>query len=186
MRFSSPLPALKSFLRNQSAVSALEFAMILPIMVTLYLGGTEVGTGLTLNRKVTEVTSTMADLVTQSTGLPNADISNIFDAASSIVAPYDAAPLTLKVSEIIIDSTGKSTVEWSQGRNTAPDAGGSTVSLPAAVATPSTWVIMSEVHYTYKPVIGYVMTGTYDLSDKFYLRPRLSNSICQPTCPPGG
>jgi len=42
---------------------------------------------------------------------------------------------------------------------------------------------MSEVHYPYTPTLGYVLTGTYDLTDKFYLRPRLSDKICRPAPP---
>ena len=31
--------------------------------------------------------------------------------------------------------------------------------------------------YEYKPTIGYVVTGTLTLSDKIYMRPRVSDSI---------
>ena len=36
---------------------------------------------------------------------------------------------------------------------------------------------MAEVHYAYTPYIGYVMTGTYDITDKIYFAPRDSTSI---------
>ncbi len=178
MRTSFALAAIKPFLRDRSAVSALEFALVLPIMLTLYMGGVELGSALTIDRKVTQVTSTLADLVTQSKALSTSDMQNIFDAATSIIAPYTSTPLTMKVTEVKIDSTGKATVAWSVARNDTALTTGATVTLPTAVATPSTWVVMSEVHYPYTPSIGYVMTGTYDLSDKFYLRPRLVSQVC--------
>ena len=31
--------------------------------------------------------------------------------------------------------------------------------------------------YTYKPTIGYVVTGTLNLSDQIYMRPRLSDNV---------
>jgi hypothetical protein len=49
------------------------------------------------------------------------------------------------------------------------------------VKVASTYLISAEVHYAYTPTIGYVMTGTFDLNDKFYLRPRLSDSITGPS-----
>ena len=31
--------------------------------------------------------------------------------------------------------------------------------------------------YSYKPAIGYVITGTLNLSDQIYMRPRLSDTV---------
>jgi hypothetical protein len=33
------------------------------------------------------------------------------------------------------------------------------------------------VSYNYLPTIGYVITGTLNLSDKIYMRPRLSDAV---------
>jgi hypothetical protein len=42
-------------------------------------------------------------------------------------------------------------------------------------------LIWSEVQYTYKPVIGYVITNTLTLKDQIYMRPRLSDSVTGPS-----
>jgi hypothetical protein len=41
--------------------------------------------------------------------------------------------------------------------------------------------VWSEVSYSYKPAIGYVITGTLNLSDQIYMRPRLSDTITGPS-----
>ena len=51
------------------------------------------------------------------------------------------------------------------------------MTLPAALNVPNTSLIWSEVQYTYKPVIGYVVTGTLTLKDQIYMRPRLSDAV---------
>jgi hypothetical protein len=51
------------------------------------------------------------------------------------------------------------------------------VTLPSALVVPSTWLIWSEVSYSYKPTIGYVVTGTLNLSDQIYMRPRQSTDV---------
>ncbi len=33
------------------------------------------------------------------------------------------------------------------------------------------------MQYTYKPTIGYVVSGTLTLKDQIYMRPRLSDSV---------
>jgi len=48
--------------RDERGVSAVEFAMLLPLMLTLYLGAVEISQGIAADRKVTLVSRTVADL----------------------------------------------------------------------------------------------------------------------------
>ena len=165
------------FTGDRTGVSAVEFALLLPLMLSLYLGAVELGGALTIERKVTHVTSSLADLVTQSRTISDADMKNILDAAASVIVPYSSGLLQIKVSGVSIDSEGKATVAWSDARNDTPLAKNSTIALPAAVKQPNSFVVTAEVHYSYTPMIGYVLTGTFDLMDQFYLRPRLSDTV---------
>ena len=52
-------------LGDERGVSAVEFAMLLPLMLTLYLGAVEISQGIGADRKVTLTARTVADLVSQ-------------------------------------------------------------------------------------------------------------------------
>ena len=162
---------------DEAGASAVEFAMLVPMMLILYLGAVELGDGLTVNRKVTHVSSTLADLVTQSKVLSNADMTNILNAAASIVTPYDQSKLKIKVTAVKIDGNNKATVYWSDAKNDTPLVKDSTIAIPAEVNQKDSFLVTTEVHYDYTPNYGYAVTGSFDLKDKFYLRPRLSNTI---------
>jgi Flp pilus assembly protein TadG len=168
---------LKRLAGDRSGLAATEFALLLPLMLGLYLGAVELGDALSINRKVTHVTSSLSDLVTQSRTISDTDMDNILDAAASVIVPYSTGLLQIKVSGVSIDSEGKATVAWSDARNDTPLAKNSTIALPAAVKQPNSFLVTAEVHYSYTPMIGYVLTGTFDLMDQFYLRPRLSETI---------
>ena len=56
--------------------------MLLPLMVTLYIGGVEVSSAIAVDRKVTLVARTLGDLVAQSTSLNSTDMTNILNAAT--------------------------------------------------------------------------------------------------------
>lgn len=157
---------------DESGVSAMEFALILPLMLTLYIGGNEFGHALTLKRKITHVTSTIADLVTQSRTITATDMENILDAAAAIMEPYDSDDLQMKVSLIKIDAANDATIVWSVARNDTALTAGAEVEVPDNVDTANTYVVTSEVHLEHSPTIGYVLTGPIDLWDQFYLRPR--------------
>ena len=42
---------------------------------------------------------------------------------------------------------------------------------------PNTSVIWGEANYSYKPAIGWVITGTIAMYDQIFLRPRQSNNV---------
>jgi Flp pilus assembly protein TadG len=168
---------LPRFARDKRGVSAVEFALLAPLMVGLYLGGVEVSEGVGIDRKVTLTAGSIANLTAQASTISNADMTNIMNAATSIMAPYSASTLKIVVSSLKIDSTGKVTVVWSDAKNTSARAVGSVVSIPTALAVPNWSLIYSEVSYLYTPTIGYVITGSMTLSDKMFMSPRLSSAV---------
>jgi Flp pilus assembly protein TadG len=166
-----------SFAQDQRGVSAVEFAMLLPLMMTLYLGSVEISQGVGIDRKVTLTSRTVADLASQVSDISNTDMTNILNAASSVVSPYDLSKLKVTVSAVKIDAAGIAKVCWSDTLNGTKRTSGSTVTLPAALNVANTTLIWSEASYAYKPTIGYVVTGTLNLTDQIYMRPRLSDTV---------
>jgi Flp pilus assembly protein TadG len=175
---SARLPQLLSrFAQDRRGVSAVEFAMLLPLMITLYLGTVEVSQGVGIDRKVTLTTRTVADLASQVSSINNADMTNILNASAAVIVPYDTSKLKATVSAVTIDANSVAKIAWSDTLNGTKRAVGSTVTLPTALVVPNTTLIWSEVSYSYKPTIGYVITGTLNLSDQIWMRPRLSDTV---------
>ena len=162
---------------NQRGMAAVEFALLLPLMVTLYFGTVEISQGISADRKVTMTTRTVADLVSQVSTVNNAGMTDILNASSSVMVPFSTSGLKVTVTSVVIDANGIATVAWSDSYNGTPRTVGSTVTLPAALLVPSSSLIWSEVSYPYKPAVGYIITGTLTLKDQLYLAPRLSTSI---------
>jgi len=124
---------------------------------------------------VTLTARTVADLVSQVTSVSNNDMTNSLNAATAVMAPFPTGNLKVVVSSVTIDAQGTATVAWSDTLNGTAKSKGATVTLPAALAIPNSSLIWSEVQYTYKPVIGHVVTGTLTLKDHIYMRPRMSD-----------
>jgi Flp pilus assembly protein TadG len=168
---------LAGLARDERGTSAVEFAMLLPLMLSLYLGAVEVSQAVAVDRKVTLSARSVADLVAQATSVNTTDLNNILEAATAVTAPYAAANLKVTVSQVKIDAEGNAKVDWSVAKNTTARPKDQTVTVPTALKIPNSTLIWGEVHYTYTPVVGYVLTGTLNLKDQIYMRPRLSEEV---------
>lgn len=166
---------------DQRGASVVEFALLLPLMVTLYLGTVEISQGIAVDRKLTLTARTVADLVSRVTTVNNADMNDVCAASTAVMYPYSTNTLKVTVTSVKIDSNSKATVVWSKScNNGTPRAKDSTVTVPAALLVPNTSLIWSEVEYVYTPTIGYVLTGSLTLRDQLYMAPRLSNCVLYP------
>ena len=167
-------PFLRRFARDKRGVSAVEFALIAPLMIGLYLGCAEISDGVGADRKVSLTAATLANLASQVSTISTSDMTNILNASSAIVAPYSPSKLKSVLSCLKIDSTGRATVAWSATLNGTARTSGQAVSIPSALAVPSSQLLFAEVSYAYTPTVGYTITGTLNLSDTMYMAPRIT------------
>jgi Flp pilus assembly protein TadG len=167
------------FASHEEGVAAVEFALTLPVLLFLFVGVTEVGEAVSISRKVTITTRTVTDLVTQNSSLSASGLNTLLAASAQVIAPYSSSNVSITVSEIQIDSSGKATIAWSGSWPNSANAltTGSTFAIPSALDTPSTYLIYGQTSYNYTPVLGYNVIGPITLSDHLYLSPRDSTSI---------
>jgi len=166
-------------LRDRRGVAAVEFAFILPLLVTMYFGVVETTYAIMANRKVTSVTSTVADLVAQTKTINTSELNDVFEAATAIMVPFDASELTIVVSSVVIDKDGNSTVDWSAAASSGGTAyrSGADFDLPTGLKIPYTSLIVAEVTYEYNSFLNHIVTTGIPMSDKMYLRPRASDKV---------
>lgn len=167
--------------REKRGVAAVEFALILPVLVTMYLGTIEVTSAVMANRKMVATTSALGDLAAQAQVLGNTDISNVFDAATSTMQPFSTATLRMRVTQIKVLG-GVARVAWSDGRGMSPLGVGSTfASFPAGLLPTDPLVtqyyVFAEVQYDYHSPIGNLLIGPMSMGDNFWLRPRIGECV---------
>jgi Flp pilus assembly protein TadG len=165
---------LRRFARDSRGVSAVEFALLAPVMIALYLGCVEISDGVSADRKVSLTAAALANLGAQVATISSSDMTNILNASSAIIAPYSASKLKSTLSCLKIDSAGAVKVAWSATLNGTARAVGSSVTIPSALAVPSTQLLFAEVSYAYTPTVGYTITGTLTLSDQMFMSPRIT------------
>jgi Flp pilus assembly protein TadG len=159
--------------RRQGGVAAVEFAFILPIMVTLFFGLVEATQGVMVDRKVTLLNRTIADIASQTPAVSDTERTNIFNAGLTTIAPFPENAVGMTFSSIVVNAAGTARVCWTESRNMTGLVEGATITLPTGLATPSTSLVISRSNYAYTPAVGYVLTGTITIGNTpVYMRPR--------------
>ena len=177
---------------DTNGVAAIEFAMIVPIMAFMFIGAVELSQAITIDRRVTQVASSTADLVAQwspqgTAGIAQAEMTDIMRVGGYIVAPYDQNPLQVIIRYVTSSPSNATDTKqgWSctfkgQGDSLICACSNTSYSLPPNLVTTNDSVVVSETTYNYKPLVfDYFMKsmasttpGTYTLSETIYLKPR--------------
>lgn len=169
---------LRSFKRDREGASAVEFAILAPLLITLYFGCVEITDGIAADRKVTLTAGALANLTSQSQTITVDGMTNILNASAAIIKPYSVGNLAATITCLKIDADGNAKVKWSATLNGTARTAGASVTLPSeALAVPNSSLVWSEVTYNYTPVVGYTITGTLTLSDQMFMSPRVSPPV---------
>jgi Flp pilus assembly protein TadG len=191
------LAAISRRAANRDGAAAVEFAMLLPILITLFFGVVETSLALLCRADVSIMASTTADLISQSDVLATADIHNVYNASGTILYPYydpsvtGSQKPTIRLTSVIWDTVGQSAtvgkVAWTctqSGSGTLTPASrtvGASVTLPQQLLTAGSSVIVSEIAYNYASATTQVIAGPINFTNNWYTRPRRVAQIPAPT-----
>jgi Flp pilus assembly protein TadG len=175
---------------DQSGIAAVEFALILPIMLLLFLGSFETTNLVLAYMKLEASAETAADLVAQTrvnTVLQSTDFTNITNAAKQVLSPLPTSGVLLKIAFASVTyNTGSAVIDWHTEVNSATPI--TTANIPnnaslanlgnqASGSTDS--VIIVTLTYSYSSPYTYMLSSSYTLTESAFNRPRYMN--CVPT-----
>lgn len=177
---------LRRFLVADRAAAAVEFALILPALLTLYLGSVELSSAISVDKRVATVSGSLGDLVARAdSSITVSTVNDYFLAASATMAPYDSSGVKQVVTSVRVNLDGSTTVMWSQPYNGANDhADGSTYDLPSDLKNLVTsnytsvgYVVVAEAQLSYTPLIGYFFQNAFTLYHEYFFLPRFGEKI---------
>lgn len=166
--------------RDKRGVSAVEFALIAPVLIAFYFGLAELTQAMMAERRASHTAASIGDLVAQSTQISDSTITDVFSIGKTIIAPFPTTSLKMRVSSVIANASLSPKVAWSNGDGLTPLSVGSTASVPSGLLTVSgDSVIISEVQYSYDSPVDFFVPQAVTFTKTFYLRPRKSDNVAK-------
>jgi len=188
------LNRLRRLWRDKSGVAAIEFALMLPMLITLLIGCLEVTFKIWSTQKAEKLSVTLSDVIAQSQSVTNSDLTKLTDAIDRIMDPFPFGPGEGKViiSSVYVDQdevTAK--VNWqckyppSGGFSAISKFGveGADATLPAGFTlAPRDNIIVAEVYYKYHPIAPGLLFDETVVYRRAMFKPRLGALTVDPGC----
>jgi len=159
-------------------VSAVEFALIAPVMAVMYFGSVELSFMMQQDRKVTTAAATLGDLTSRAAVISDGDMADIIQATRMVMQPADITTARIRVTSLVDKAAdGVLKVDWSDAQNLTPFAEDMVMTVPEDIVPIGGSVIFAEFEYDFESPLGFFITDDVNLSDSFYLRPRRGDFV---------
>ena len=180
----SPARMLQRLMRDRRGVSAVEFALIAPLLILIFVGAVTEGSFANVARHVNTVAFTIGNLATQTQTLHDADITDIFAVGKVVIAPVDVTRLTMRLTSIQAVSVNNGpitdVIQWSDASNIAAKTVGTAVTLPAGLLTTAgDSVVLGEATYAFVSPGALMFPDGLTISKQFYFHPRNSQTVAR-------
>lgn len=165
---------MRIFWRDRRGVAAVEFALLAPMLIGLYLGAVELTLALQAQRRLSHMAYAMADMAAQNRTVTTAQLNEVMEAGSVMAYPLPTGVLGQRISSISASASGAITVDWVQTRNYA---GAQAPKVPTGFLRAGESAIVTDVTYDYASTFALVLPAGVRFERHAYLRPRLSDKV---------
>jgi len=183
--------------KDERGVAAIEFALLLPVLVGLFIGSLEVTFKIWSTQKAEKLSVTLADVIAQSQEVTTNDLQALISSVDKIMEPFPFGnDGTVIISSVYVPQAEEGAdplppvVNWqrkfpqSGGLDAISKIGaaGATATLPTGFTlTERDNVIVAEVFYRYTPIAPGVLFDVDIVYRRAFFKPRLGALTDNPT-----
>ena len=176
------LNRLRKLWRNERGVSAIEFALLAPVLVILFIGCIEVTFKIWSTQKAEKLSVTLADVVAQSQTVTQSDLTKLTGAVNKIMDPFPFGTNGVVIISSVYRAAGQTAVKVNWQYKTTGSmsviskigTAGQDANLPTGLTlNEKENVIVAEVFYKYEPIAPGIMFSEDVIYRRAFFKPRL-------------
>jgi hypothetical protein len=163
------------------ATIPIEMALVAPVLITMLLGVLDLGWYMVMQHKISRVAATVADLTSRGEEITEAQLADIFAAASAVADPFDFDLEGRAIVSSLTNPDGDGAViAWQRRSPSGIDVeshlgtAGSTPALDAGFAVAADEnIVVAESFFTFEPLVGFILRDEQSVYVQAIQRPRL-------------
>ncbi len=171
----------RALLGERRGTIPIEMALVAPVLITMLLGTLDVGWYMIMQHKISRVAATVADLTSRGETVNEAQLADIFAAASAVADPFDFDIEGRAIVSSLTNADGDGAViAWQRRSPSGLDvdshlgAAGAAPSLAAGFAVAANEnIVVAESFFNFQPLVGFILRGTQSVYVQAVQRPRL-------------
>ena len=161
--------------KNKSGVSAVEFALLFPVLMLMLTAVYDLGQGVVLSQKVNTASQVIGDLITRKETVANADIDDTINAGELALFPYPTDSFGYDIVSVEFDENGDAFELWR--RSFGMDVTDAPLIAAAGLGDEGEGVVVVSVQYDYVPFFNNVFINSFVMNERAFLRGRKSFTV---------
>ncbi|MCB1555717.1 MAG: pilus assembly protein [Alphaproteobacteria bacterium] len=155
---------------DEKGVSAIEFALVFPVLLLLLLGSFDIGRAILVDQKLIVSSQVVADLVARVDSLDDDMLNEAVRAGELVIEPYDLNNFSLAIISAEFDDSDSPQLVWSevQGMQDVPDV----LDRANGLGTVGEGVVIVVVRYNFEPSFSVFSVDGFEMQEVAFARGR--------------
>lgn len=168
---------VRPLLGDRRGVALIEFAIVLPVLLLLFLGGFNLARAMSMSRKATVATHVVADLASQQRTTTKVALTEIMSVKAAVARPFNLSETVSRITHVRTNGEGVGHVIWSHAAKGEALRRNRPYALPDGVRLPGTTYIIAETEYAYHPIGSLMPSAAIAMSERAIVLPRQSQEV---------
>lgn len=163
---------MHSYIKDERGVSALETAILFPVLFSMLMAIYDLGQGVVINQKTVTASQVIGDLVSRYEFVDTALVEDIVKGGRLALDPYDKTPFGYDIASVVFDEDGDPEVLWRFTENM--DENQDAIDDSVGLGQEGEGVVIVSVVYAYTPFFTDFVIDQFDMTEVSFLRGRKS------------
>ena len=166
---------IRKFIKDISGVSAVETAILFPILLMMMTAVYDLGQGVVISQKVNSASQVIGDILARYETVDSLLIDDVINAGELALAPYSTDEIGYDIISVEFDEDGDAFELWRRTFNMTAE--NDPLEDAVGLGSEGEGVIIVSVRYEYIPFFNKIIVNNFIMNERAFLKGRKSLTV---------